>query len=375
MQASRPIVVLMAASSPWSQLVVEYLTKSGFAIHVADFNLAPGTNQEVAARSIAALRSKVAGVHLLSTPRSFTWRLLVGAWKLRALARACDAQMVLTLYGGIQAAIACLSGVRPYGVYVVGSDVLLADPIRRVVSRVSMRRATTVLANGRYLADRTRDIAPGVPVEPLYFGIDLGRFQRPPIPNVAPRFICSRAFLEVYDNGTIVRALAALRLVPPAFAVSFLSSGPLLDPTIELANRVLTPATRKHVSFEGGVSLSDLVTALQSATFYLSASRSDGASMSLLEAMACGLFPIVSDIPANREWITDRKNGLLFPPGDHLALARSINEVMEGTPWIASAIEANYRMVAARANVEVNLKRLAEVILQDCARHAAAQVR
>jgi L-malate glycosyltransferase len=368
--SSRPVVVLMAASSPWSQLVVQYLTRSGFSIHVVDFNSSPGTNQELAAKSIAALRMKVASVHVIPPPRAFAWCLLVGAWKLRALARACDAQMVLALYGGMQAAIACLSGVRPYGVYVVGSDVLLAGPLRRFVSRVSLRRASTVLANGRYLADKTREVAPDVRIEPLYFGIDLDRFRPPPLPNRGHRFVCSRAFNEVYDNGTIVRALTALKVVPPDFALSFLSSGPLLRETIELADRILTAATRQGVSFAGGVSDMEVVAALRSATFYLSASHSDGASASLLEAMACGLVPIVSDIPANREWITDRENGLLFTPGDHLALARCIEVAMEGGPWIASAIETNYRMVAERANADVNLKRLSQVILRDSARHS-----
>ena len=373
MPLSRPVVVLMAASSPWSQLVVEYLTRSGFSIHVVDFNPPPGTNPELAARSVATLRTKVASLHMNYTPSTFSWRVLVGAWKLRALARECDAQMVLALYGGIQAAIACLSGVRPYGVYVVGSDVLLADPIRRLISRVSMRRASTVLANGRYLADKTRELAPDVRIEPLYFGIDLDRFQPPPVPNRGHRFVCSRAFHEVYDNGTIVRALTALKVVPPDFALSFLSSGPLLDETIELADRMLAPAMRKGLSFAGGVSDTEVVAALRSATFYLSASLSDGASASLLEAMACGLIPIVSDIPANREWINDRENGLLFTPGDHLALARCIEVAMDGGSWIASAIATNYRMVAERANADVNLQRLSQVILRDCARHSTAQ--
>jgi glycosyltransferase involved in cell wall biosynthesis len=93
----------------------------------------------------------------------------------------------------------------------------------------------------------------------------------------------------------------------------------------------------------------------------------------LLEAMASGVFPIVSDIPANREWITDRENGLLFTPGDHLALARAIEVALEGGPWIAAAIDANYRMVAERANADVNLQRLSQVILRDTAHHSTAR--
>lgn len=375
MASRRPVVVLMAASSQWSQLVVEHLTGSGFSIHVVDFNPPPSTNQVLTDQFVAALRTKVDRVHLFSAPRAPILRLVFGALRLRRVARESNAQMVLILYGGIQAAVACLSGVRPYAVYVVGSDVLLADRIRKFLLRMSLRMASVVLANGRHLAHMTREIAPGVRVELVYLGIDLERFHPPQVPNRPPRFVCSRVFDHVYDNGTIVRALAALETVPPDFAASFLSSGPLLEETIALADQIIAPAARAGLSFAGGVSQTQLITALRSATFYVSASLSDGASVSLLEAMACGLFPIVSDIPANREWITDGENGLLFPPGDHLALATAIRVALEGVPWITSAREANLRTVAERANVDVNLERLSQLISQECARRRRRRVK
>lgn len=373
MVATRPIVVLMAASSPWSQLVVEYLTNAGFPVQVVDFNPPPGTNQELADQSVAALCERVAGVHIFPAPRLPGWRLFQGAWQLRGVVHQCDAQMVLTLYGGMQAAIAWLSGVRPYALYVVGSDVLLADRVRRLILRLSMRGASLVLANGEHLAAKARQVAPGVPIEHLYLGINLKRFHPPAEPVLLPRFVCTRAFDRLYDNAAIVRAVATLPSLPPDFALAFLSSGPLLQETIALADRLIPGAPRAAVSFAGGVSDTDLVSALRSARFYLSASHSDGASASLLEAMACGLLPIVSDIPANREWIVNRKNGLLFPAGDHEALARAMAVALEGAPWIADAVESNSRLVAERADVDINLRRLSRLLSQDIARHAAAR--
>ena len=45
---------------------------------------------------------------------------------------------------------------------------------------------------------------------------------------------------------------------------------------------------------------------------YISIPTSDSTSVTLLEAMAAGSLPIVSDLPANREWIEDGKNGFLL---------------------------------------------------------------
>lgn len=49
---------------------------------------------------------------------------------------------------------------------------------------------------------------------------------------------------------------------------------------------------------------------------YVSIPESDGTSMSLLEAMYYKCFPIVSDLPANREWIVDGKNGIVIQAGE-----------------------------------------------------------
>lgn len=367
-QETSSVVVLMAATSPWSHLVIEYLKESGFLVHVVDFNRstigAKGTNRQVEEESISALRARVDTLHLKPASGSFASRALSGARTLRRIAREHDVQVVLTLYGGLHAAIAWLSGIRPYVVYAVGSDVLLAEGSRRIISRLALGRASIVLANGQHLADRTRELAPNAHVERLYLGIDLERFRRMASPSKTPLFVCSRAFSAVYDNATIVRAVGKLQQLPPSFALTFLSAGPLLAETIALADSRLRPEVRQRVSFIGGVSDEGMVSALRAATFYISASHSDGASASLLEAMASGLFPILSDIPANREWVVSGENGLLFKPGDHHALANCMEQAFEMAPWMQPAVKANAELVAARADVKVNLRRLGELILR-----------
>ena len=71
----------------------------------------------------------------------------------------------------------------------------------------------------------------------------------------------------------------------------------------------------------GRVPNQDLITYYGAADIYVTPSHVDGSSVSLMEAMACGLPSITSDIPANAEWITEGQTGWLFPDGDHHALA------------------------------------------------------
>ena len=63
---------------------------------------------------------------------------------------------------------------------------------------------------------------------------------------------------------------------------------------------------------------------LPGADIYVSTSLYDGTSVSLLEAMGSGAFPVVTDIPANREWITNGENGFLVPVDEEKYLANRI---------------------------------------------------
>ncbi len=87
----------------------------------------------------------------------------------------------------------------------------------------------------------------------------------------------------------------------------------------------------------------------------VSLSSHDGTPNSLLEAMACGCFPIAGDIESLREWITPGVNGLLVEPTKAQALAEALLLALEQTELRSAAAEYNLKQIHARA--EVNLVR------------------
>lgn len=363
MNSRATLLVLMPIVSPWAHRVVEYLADHGLTVHVADLNVPAPRNRSRTEEAIEALRPRVAGIHLQPARSQSPWHLAGGTWQLRRLSRRLGAHALLALYGGRQATMAWLSGVRPYFVYVVGSDVLRTSGLRRRIQRHALGRAVQVLANGRALAAEARALAPAAPVEELYLGIDLGRYRPPPARTRGPHLVCSRVFDRVYDNACIVRALASLDPWPEDLRMTFLSSGPLLEETIGLADQLIPPSRRSALRFLGGATDAELFSALQEATYYLSAAHSDGASASLLEAMATGLLPIVTDTPANREWLVQERNALLFPPGDHAALARALETAFAWPAWVEAGLTRNLALVAERADAAVNLRRLRDLLV------------
>ncbi len=76
-------------------------------------------------------------------------------------------------------------------------------------------------------------------------------------------------------------------------------------------------------------------------------SLSEGFSLALVEVMACGLAPIASDIPGNRETVHDGENGVLIPPGDAAAAAAAI-ERLRGDRELLERLREAARAVGER---------------------------
>ncbi len=67
-----------------------------------------------------------------------------------------------------------------------------------------------------------------------------------------------------------------------------------------------------YINFYPELEHSKIIELMNRSRIYISATKSDGAALSLLEAMAYGAYPIVSNIEANQPWIGSNKNGRLF---------------------------------------------------------------
>jgi glycosyltransferase involved in cell wall biosynthesis len=69
------------------------------------------------------------------------------------------------------------------------------------------------------------------------------------------------------------------------------------------------------VVFAGQVPNTELPDYYRAADLYISASHTDGSSVSLMEALACGLPAAISNIPSNLEWVSPGEEGWLFNDG------------------------------------------------------------
>jgi glycosyltransferase involved in cell wall biosynthesis len=91
---------------------------------------------------------------------------------------------------------------------------------------------------------------------------------------------------------------------------------------------------------------------------YISPSHVDGSSVSLMEALACGLPCLVSDIPGNREWIEDGVNGWLFRDGNVDDLAEKILYAIKNRRSFGRIGKAARQTAAEKADWQKNFGKL-----------------
>jgi glycosyltransferase involved in cell wall biosynthesis len=202
-------------------------------------------------------------------------------------------------------------------------------PFHRARARYVLREAPMIHVDAANLAEAAVELgADPRSVWTRAWGVDTVAFQpdgRPAAPGGREplRILWTRQLEPVYDPEPFVRALGLLKLRAVPFRATLAGSGPL-RPSVEAWIR--EEGVAEEVALEGFVGEDRLRELYRSADRYVSISRSDSTSQSLLEAMSSGLLPIVTDIAGNREWVTHRREGYLVPVGDAEALACAIQE-------------------------------------------------
>ena len=98
-------------------------------------------------------------------------------------------------------------------------------------------------------------------------------------------------------------------------------TGPFLP---RLLDKVLKMGLQRYVLFLGHISREKLVMTYQNATIHVVPSHYEGLPTVLLEAMACGLPVVATDVGANNEVISSGKNGFLVPPKSPKIMAEAI---------------------------------------------------
>jgi L-malate glycosyltransferase len=166
---------------------------------------------------------------------------------------------------------------------------------------------------------------------------------------------CNRSWEPLYGVDVLARAFVKAAQGKPGLRLMLLGGGSQAG---RIRQILMNGGVLDRVTFGGQVSQTELPRWYHWADVYVSPSHVDGSSVSLLEALASGLPCLVSDIPGNREWVTEGQNGWLFPDGDASALAVKILQAMDQRQLLPEIGEAARTLAEERADWKKNAAKL-----------------
>jgi glycosyltransferase involved in cell wall biosynthesis len=274
--------------------------------------------------------------------------------------------------------LAVLSGFRPVLTMSWGFD-LMQDADRNAwwqwVTRYTLRRSSFFVSDAQ--VTRARAVAFGMRTnrtDVFPWGVDLETFRPKSRRDTLPArlrssakfgtafrqegtksfvLLCNRSWEPRYGVDVLARAFVLAARENDALSLLLLGGGSEEN----RIRRILQEGRQlDRVQLAGHVAQVNLPRRYRQADLFISPSHVDGSSVSLMEALACGSAILVSDIPANKEWIRHDVNGWLFRDGDAEDLAEKILWI-SAKPDVIPRIRREARKVAeARADWGKNFK-------------------
>ena len=224
-----------------------------------------------------------------------------------------------------------------------GSDILVAPnssaALRWVTSRV-LRDAALCTSDSAHMAQRMRELGAR---EVMTFPFGLDALPAAPSAKEPRLFFANRGLEDIYDPHRVLTLFAGIAPAWPDARLVVANSGSLGD---ALRRQAAALGLADRIEFTGRLDAATQSAFYARARWYLSVPRSDSVSVSVLEAMAHGCIPLLSDLPANRELVRDGANGLVLPDGQ-AALSAAALERLEAEA--ASIGIANRDWVATNA--------------------------
>jgi glycosyltransferase involved in cell wall biosynthesis len=270
----------------------------------------------------------------------------------------------LTSYGFL----AAYAGLRPLVVTAWGSDVLITarkSRVMRYFAGYAIRHSNVVTTLADHMNIAVAEL--GIPLEKVRatpFGVntDLFKLYSDTIEErQSLKLICTRNFDTIYDVKTLICALGIVFARGRSLQVDLIGDGPQRQDMVQLVRQLKLDS---QVKFHGHLEHKAMASLLARADIFVTPALSDGNNVSLNEAMACGCFPIATDIPANSQWITHDINGYLYPPADIECLANLICSALDNSRLRSSARFENRLIAERRASWRICVERM-EAIYQE----------
>lgn len=247
-----------------------------------------------------------------------------------------------------------------------GSDLLVdaQSGEGRAIAEDTLHASDVLLCDCQTVRDAAIRLGmPGDRIVVFPWGVDLEQFSPGREVQLRERLgwqdnfvvLSTRSWEPLYGIDLIVTAFIEASNDEPSLRLLMLGDG---SQRAELLDRFDQAGLIERIHAPGSVEPEQLPAYYRASDIYISASHSDGTSVSLLESMACGLPAIVSDIPSNQEWVVPEGTGWWFEDGKAADLSHGISTAVAAGKQIHEMGNCARQIAEERGDWKANFRKL-----------------
>lgn len=206
---------------------------------------------------------------------------------------------------------------------------------RRLVQRANLRSADRILFTAAAQAqpwraagvlDDAQRVFECMETSTTFAGLPKGAAREKTRMSGDPIFVWAGRLHPIKDPLTALMAFEAIASQRPEAQLYLHYTSEELLPQLGEFVRA-RPALAARIHFRGCVPHREMEAIFSASDFLLQASRREFSGLAVLEAMACGAIPVVTDIPPFRVMTERGRVGILFPVGDYTSLVNQVLSV------------------------------------------------
>lgn len=246
-----------------------------------------------------------------------------------------------------------------------GSDILAAperSALMRMIVKYVIKNAEYITSDSYYMTEKI--IKYGADKDKVYtlpFGVDSHIFNyrhEYDLESSKLNIVSLRRLEKMFRVDVIIKGFSEALKVNGNLYLTVAADGSEMESLKKLAAEL---GIEKRISFLGRYNPGDAGKILEGGDIFISVPTSDSTSVSLLEAMAVGVFPVVSDLPANREWVRDKNNGIIINEVSPDSIKDAILYCLGNKVFMKEASEENINTIKERAVWENNAKTVEDI--------------
>ncbi len=313
------LIMLADAASPHTQKWANYFQQKGYKVIILSLLAA-----NIPYVDVVVLNSKTYANRKDNLTYNRLKVLIEVVPEIRKLVKSYQPDILHSHFASSYGLFGALAGFQPYFVSIWGYDVDVFPNksfIHKIMLKYVLKKARTIFATSKYLIKVTKKYTTKKVIE-TSFGIDLKKFYPIKIDHSEFNLVIAKQLRMNYGFETILKAMNLLVDKIPELRLMIAGSSEEKFVIEELLNELnLT----KRVKFLGRISQREIVQLYAKADIAVYPSlKFESFGVSVLEAQACGVPVIVSDVGGLPEVIRDEETGYIIKSGDYHELAEKI---------------------------------------------------